>query len=234
MSKVISDLDKLKVKFKKAKRRYRQEKYQLFAETMKMVVELSSDKGALAAFAKHAGMNELKFQRDKSSLANAVFTYVVGSEQLGWKGARAAEFLHHFKKVPLDKLADAFRKYGGIEKVVALAAKEDPRRPPSSGRKADAARRKHPKVTKDEVPGHDDDWGEPIDDDGEQEPGDDDASKNGDELSEVTVRLTAALLAKLQAARPGRRVKLVGVRPPSVGRSTHELDIEEVRRLNTD
>jgi hypothetical protein len=195
---------------------------------MENVLELRSTRAALKEFVEDAGIDSKKLKKmDTNWIASAAFTFVIGNEQEGWKAARVAEFLYGFKEVPIKDLAEQMRKLGGIEKIVRLAAKEDPRRPPpSSGTKAGSARQKHAKVTKDEAPESDpdDDW---------EEPADDDASKSDHDRPEVMVRLTSALLTKLRATRPGRRVKLVGVRPTSAGPSACALEIEEVRRVRT-
>jgi hypothetical protein len=126
-------LDALKKRFAKAKKGFRLEKYDVAEETMQSVIDMRSDIDALREFVERNDLDPKKLNNTKKTwITLAAFTLVSG-ENLGWKCARVAEFLYDFKKVPINQLADQIRKLGGIEKVVRLAAKEDPRQPKGPG-----------------------------------------------------------------------------------------------------
>lgn len=224
-------LKELKQKLKEARKGYRVAKYETLQETMENVVEMRSSRVALAEFVNDAGIVSKNLKKlDANWIASAAFTFVIGKEQEGWKAARVAEFLHGFKGVPIEELAEQMRKLGGIEKIMKLAAKEDPRRVKplggvKKGGKARHADKKNPfksaKVRKEEVDEVDEmeDWGTPI-------PDNNDDHDEGDH-SRMTVRISPALRAKLIAIEKDRRVKLISVRIDSVDC----LEIEEVRQL---
>jgi hypothetical protein len=129
-NKPVEKLEALKRRLKEERKSFRLAKYDIFAETMGSVVELRSDDAALKAFVKKADIDPEKIEdTDRSWITTAAFTFVTHNEQQGWKAGRVAEFLHDKKKVPVGQLAEAIREGGGIEKIVRVAAEEDPRRP---------------------------------------------------------------------------------------------------------
>jgi hypothetical protein len=120
-------LEALKKRLKKARKGFRLEKYDVAEEVMQSVIEMRSDIDALKEFVERNGLDPKKLNNtNKNWITLAAFTFVSG-ENLAWKCARVAEFLYDFKKVPINQLADQIRKLGGIEKIVRIAAKEDPR-----------------------------------------------------------------------------------------------------------
>jgi hypothetical protein len=126
-------LEELKRRLKKAKKGFRLTKYDIAEETMQSVIDMRSDTDALKEFVERNDIDPKKLNNaNKSWITLAAFTFVSG-EDLGWKCARVAEFLYDFKKVPVNQIAEKIRRVGGIEKIVRLAAEEDPRQLKDTG-----------------------------------------------------------------------------------------------------
>ena len=124
-------LEKLKLKLSKAKKGFRLTKYDIVEGTMESVIDMRSDTDELKEFVERNDIDPKKLNNpNKNWITLAAFTFVSGEDQ-GWKCARVAEFLYDFKKVPINQIAEEIRKLGGIEKIVRLAAEEDPRRLPN-------------------------------------------------------------------------------------------------------
>jgi hypothetical protein len=193
-------LDKLKLKFKEATKGFRLTKYDVVQETLESVIEMKSDTDALKEFVER---NDIDPKIPKNAITLAAFTFVSG-KNLGWKCVRVAEFLYDFKKVPINKLAEQIRKLGGIEKIVKLAAEEDPRQVKDPG----GVKKKRGK------------WGKaprgPLKAASADADQDDDPNDEGDsstlEEGTMVVGINADLSAKLEEAAEGERVKLIVMR----------------------
>jgi hypothetical protein len=127
MASPADNLDSLRLLRQKEDRRFRERQYQDAQDVMKNVVQMWLKPRELEEFVKRNGISPEKSKKKKRGwLIYAAFEVVFGAAS--WKPARGTEFLHQFKKVPVDQLAGQIRKSGGFEKLVALASKEDPRR----------------------------------------------------------------------------------------------------------
>jgi hypothetical protein len=226
-------LEKLKRTYKKAKKGFRLAKYDMVQGTMESVVEMRSDADALKEFVERNDIDPKKLDSpDKNWITVAAFTFVSG-ENLGWKCVRVAEFLYDFKKVPINELAEQLRKLGGIEKVVSLAAEEDPRQLKDPGgikkgsKASSAVKKSSLKSTnaRKEITGDDADGAEDWD-----APGDDDDPPSGED-SQIAVRISPALRTKLLAIKSRRRVKMIGVRIDTNDWLDVVLEVRDVRRL---
>jgi hypothetical protein len=227
-------LEELKRRLNKAKKGFRLEKYDITEETMESVINMRSDTTALKEFVERNDIDPKKLTNaNRSWITSAAFTFVSNGEEQGWKCARVAEFLYDFKKVPINQLAEQIRKLGGIEKIVRLAAEEDPRQLKNpggikKGSKARSAVKKNPfksanahkASTGDDADGAED-WDGPGDD----------AGPPGGEDSQIAVRISPALLAKLLAIKSKRRVKMIGVRIDTDDWVDVALEVQDVRRL---
>jgi hypothetical protein len=151
---------------------------------MQNAVKMKSDRVVLKAFVERAGLDPKKLNNpNKNWILPAAFTFVTHNEKQGWKGARVVEYLHSVKNVPIKDLAEQIRKLGGIERIVDLAAKEDPRRVKplggiqKGGKVRSAANKNLIKAVnvREESNGNDvdetDDWDVMIDDDDHDENG---------------------------------------------------------------
>jgi hypothetical protein len=229
----ISPADKLEAlrrKSAKQKKSFRISKYENAQGTMQSVLEMRSDSDALMEFIERYDMTSEKLKgKNNSWITSTAFTFVFG-EKLGWKCARAAEFLYDFKKVPIDQLAEQIRKLGGFEKIVRLAAKEDPRRaaPPATAKKKleSNSEKKNSAFksanVKETQSSDDDDWDPPTPRNVSKRPPDED--------NQIIVRMSPELHAKFMATKAGRRVKLVGPRIDNVWFDA-VLDVEKLRLL---
>ena len=226
-------LEKLKHKLSNAKKGFRLTKYDIVEGVMQSVIDMRSDADALKEFIQRNGIGPKKLNNpDKSWITVAAFTFVSG-EELGWKCARVAEFLYDIKKVPIDQIAEQIRKLGGIEKIVRLAAEENPRQLKDpvgikKGRKASSAVKKkllkfakaRKESTGDDADGVDD-W---------DAPGDVDDPPGGKD-SQIAVRISPALRTKLLTIKKKRRVKVIGVRIDADDWPDAVLEVQDVRRL---
>jgi len=225
-------LEELKLRLKKAKKGFRLTKYDIVEETMESVINMRSDADALKEFIERNDIDPKKLKHaNKSWITLAAFTFVSSGEDQGWKCARVSEFLYDFKKVPINKLAKQIRKLGGIEKIVRLAAEEDPRQlkdPGDSkkGSKDSSAVKKSSLKTADAHKESTDDDADGVEDWDAQ--GDDDNPPD-DEESQIAVRISPALRTKLLAIKSKRRVKLIGVRIDTDGWLDVVLEVQEVR-----
>jgi hypothetical protein len=226
-------LEKLKHKLSKAKKGFRLTKYDIVEGTMESVIDMRSDTDALKEFVQRNGIEPKKLNSaNKSWITLAAFTFVSG-EDLGWKCARVAEFLYDVKKVPINQIAERIRKLGGIEKIVRLAAEENPRqlKDPGGikkgGKASSAVKKKSLKFAKarKESTGDDADGADDWDALGDV----DDAP--GGEDSQIAVRINPALRTKLLAIEVKRRVKVIGVRIDADDRLDAVLEVQDVRRL---
>ena len=197
-------LDKLKLKFKEAKKGFRLTKYDVVQEILESVIEMKSDTDALKEFVDRNDIDPKKLKNAKKNwITLAAFTFVSG-KNLGWKCVRVAEFLYDFKKVPINKLAEQIRKLGGIEKIVKLAAEEDPRqvKDPGGVKKKGGKGGKGPR--------------RPLKAASADADQDDDPNDEGDsstlEEGTMVVGINADLSAKLEQVAVGERVKLIGTR----------------------
>lgn len=231
----VDKLEDLGRRLKKARKGFRQTKYDIYQETMENAVKMKSDGAALKAFVKRAGIDPKKLKSPNTSwITPAAFTFVTHNEQQGWKGARVAEFLIDFKKVPISKLSEHMRKLGGIEKIVKFAAKEDPRQIKHPGHikkggKALSVAKKNPfksakahKESADADVERTEDWDTPGDD----------ADQAGSEHSQIAIRISPALRAKLLAIESKRRVEMIGVRIDTDDWLDDVLEVQEVRGLS--
>jgi hypothetical protein len=200
---------------------------------MAEVVRLRSDKDALEAFVVAAGIERSESEsQNKKWITLAAVSFVTHNKQLAWKGARVLEYLYDTKKVPLNKLASRIRNQGGIEKIVKIAAEEDPRhrKDPGGvkkGSKTIPAPKKNPFKSANagkERAGDDADGAKDWD-----EPRDEENPSGGDD--QITVRISSALSAKLLAIKPKRRVKVIGMRVDKEDWSDIVLEVQDVRRL---
>jgi hypothetical protein len=209
-----SPADKLEIlgqRLTKAKKGFRRTKYDIYEETMEQVIEMRSDPAALEDFVKRAGINSKKLKSSNASwIAPAAFTFVTHNEQQGWKGARAAEFLHDFMKVPIGELAEQMRKLGGIEKIVNLAAKEDPRQlkdPGGTKKGGKAGLGKGPRRPLKAASA-----GEYISGEDSNDEPDDKPDSSTLEEGTMVVGINADLSAELEQIAVGEPVKLIGTR----------------------
>jgi hypothetical protein len=203
-------------RLKKATVGYRHDKYGIFQDTMASVVAMRSDSKELKKFLECASIEGKKVNGAKKTwITEAAFSFVCRNEKQGWKAARVMEFLHDVKKVPIDELADQMKKLGGIERIVRMAAKEDPRKPSGEEDDNTSSNEDHETSSNED---YDDAWDEPTD--GE--------SEEGKNYSQVVIRMNSTSLAKLRSTKADRRVKLIGVRL-NVGDAL--LLVDAVRRM---
>jgi hypothetical protein len=202
-------LEALKKRFKKARKGFRLEKYDVVEQTMQSVVEMRSDIDELKEFVERNDIDPKKLDNtDKKWITLVAFTFVSG-ENLGWKCARVAEFLYDFKKVPINQLAEQIRKLGGIEKIVRLAAEEDPRqlKDPGGIKKKGSKAGKGPRRPLKAASADEHISGVDQDDD----PGDKPGSSTIDDGT-MLVGINGALRAELEEVAEGESVELIVTR----------------------
>lgn len=230
----VHELKKLKRQFKKERKGYREAKYQILASAMAEVVKLRSDEDELEAFIAATGAERPTVERQSRSwITVAAVSFVTHNRQLAWKGARVLDYLYDIRKIPLDNLAQEIREQGGIEKILKIAAEDDPRREEQNetdqeeseaeqeeneggqGEEAEPSRRKPKKrglgaKSENKAP---------------------DISEYSSEQSEIAISISPELRTKLDGIRVGRRVKLIGVRAEKADWVDIMLDVQEVRLL---
>jgi hypothetical protein len=221
-------LEELKLRLKKARKGFRLKKYDVAEETMQSVIEMRSDIDALKEFVERNDIDAKKLNNtNKNWITLAAFAFVSG-ENLGWKCARVAEFLYDFKKVPINHLAEQIRKLGGIEKIVRLAAEEDPRqlKGPCGIKKAGKSglgkgphRPLKAASTDEDVSGKD----------SNDEP-DDEADSSTLKKGTMLIRIDADLIAELKKVAVEEPAKLIGTRTGGWGEPCL-FEVEKVIRV---
>jgi type IV secretory pathway VirB10-like protein len=124
------NLDRIRLEISKAKKGFRDKKYDGIQETFQTVIEMKNSADALNEFLVRNKIDVKRCKRignvKRGWITLAAFVFVFG-EGPGRKYARAAEFLYDVRKVQADQIASELKKHWGISKVNAVAAKEDPR-----------------------------------------------------------------------------------------------------------
>jgi hypothetical protein len=233
----LKKLKKLKREYSDEKEGYHYRQYDILGETMAIVVGIRSDEPAVKAFLRLSGKKipPAKSKKVEDWLTAAVVAYVTAAKsqnavKLAWKRARVLDHLHDVHGIPPEEIADQIRSRGGIESIAKEAIKENPRRPKAEKRKEkeSSAAKKNPfksanarkESTDDDVDGAED-WDAPGDD----------ADPPGGDDSQIAVRISPALRAKLLAIKPNRRVKMIGVRIDADDWPDVVLEAQDVRRL---
>jgi hypothetical protein len=112
---------------------------QTMAGAMKLALELQADKANLKSFLVLAKQNQPKGENidSLSWIVRKVMIFATGAgsesaKKLALKRARGAEYVHVDLAIPIKKMPQKIKEMGGIEKIVKLAAKKDPRRAAAS------------------------------------------------------------------------------------------------------
>jgi hypothetical protein len=188
-SKLVRDLKIISSDFSHIKREYRGGIYEIMGRTMPIVVQLRNDKAALRNFTRIAKIAPKLIGNLNSPawITNAVMSFVMkvkskNTRKLAWKRARALDYLYDIKKTPLAKIAKALKKAGGVEKIVRLAGKKNPRRPNNAISEED------PKIN--------------------SSPG----NSPSDATSCIFVKIKGPDLKKVTGLSPNKKVRLIGKR----------------------
>jgi hypothetical protein len=215
----VDELEKLAERRKKATKGYRRALHEIIAETMRNVAIMRSDAAALQEF-----VGRYKFAPNESGgdawITSAAFNVVHPVEKEAWKWARVACFLHDFKVVPIESLAEEIHNLGGIAAVVGLAAKQDPRRAEAKVKKPARTKlaRRRPGTKKV----------------GSAATGENDRGPTDDELAdeEIVLRVDSNCRVQLSAMPTDQRVEIIAVVVHQDELSGALLAIERVRRLD--
>jgi hypothetical protein len=186
---------------------------------MAEVVKLRSDEDALEAFIVATGAERPTVQsQSRSWITVAAVSFVTHNRQLAWKGARVLDYLYDVRKIPLDNIAQEIREQGGIEKILKIAAEEDPRREEVNETDEEEAAKPSRETPNKHGLGR---KGKPEN----KEP---DTSEDSTEESEIAVSISPDLRTKLDGIKIGRRVKLIGVRAEQADWLDVMLEVQEV------
>lgn len=223
----VHELKKLKRQFQKERKGYREAKYQILASAMAEVVKLRSDEDELEAFIVATGAERPTVEsQSRSWITVAAVSFVTHNRQLAWKGARVLDYLYDVREISLDNIAQEIREQGGIEKILKIAAEEDPRREEAN------------ETDEEENEAHQEEEAEPSCGKPKKrglgpksETKAPDISEDSSEQSEIAVSISPELRTKLDAIKVGRRVKLIGVRAEQADWVDIMLDVQEVRLL---
>jgi len=188
MHRTVKYIKKLRRRYAKEEAGWREKEYAIMADAMAKVLELRDDPHALDEFLELAGIKRPSGAKSRKQdwITLEVIAYVIGAtsqhaRDLAWKRARALDYLHDVKEVPVDKIAKAIKEAGGIEALVNEAAANDPRKVKSSAAKS----LKRGRVTSDDQPeeneNQDDDEKNENDDDDENGEQDDDEQQDSNE-----------------------------------------------------
>jgi len=235
----LKKLKKLKTEYKNELKGYRYRQYEILANTMAIVVELRSDDSAVRAFLRLSGKKSppAKCKNVEDRLTAAVVAYVTAAKsgnalKLAWKRARVLDYLYDVHAISPEMIADEIRSRGGIEAIAKDAMKEKPRRPKAEkgkekAKSATAKRSLVKSASAEKLSFNDeaDDWDAPIPDSGRD--------RLGGEDTEIKVRISPELRAKLMAIKADRRVKLISVRIDTDDCLDVVLEATAVRRLAT-
>jgi hypothetical protein len=141
----VEKLRKLRRQFKAKRTGYHGHVHETMARAMGVILKLRSSNRSLRRFLKLTKVERTVSRDDQSQswITQAVMVYVTdakseNAKKLAWKRARVLDHLHDFHGVPVEKIAAEIRKRGGVEAVVRLAAKENPRRPSKAIAKEDS------------------------------------------------------------------------------------------------
>lgn len=126
---LLSGLDRIRLEFRCLDQGYRLSLYQLMADAMSIALAIEADPESNKDF--------LKRVEQKSDAVYGAMIFITeakseGARKKAWKGARALRYLVEEVSVPLDKIPEAMRERGGVEKLARLAAQGQPRRKPSA------------------------------------------------------------------------------------------------------
>jgi hypothetical protein len=143
------------------------------------------------------------------------------------------DHLYDDHAIPPERIAEAIQSRGGLEAVASSAAKVNPRRSKSADgikirEKSSSSSKKNPfKSSKgdqakkgDDIDGTED-WDAPGED----------AAPPDEEDSEIVVRISPALRAKLLAIKSPQRVKMIAARIDTDDWLEVVLEAEDVRRI---
>jgi hypothetical protein len=196
----IAQLEELKRRYKQELKGFRRAKYGIMEEAMGAAVELRSNEPELKKFAVLAKANVKEMTTDNELITRAAVEFVIPGK-LSWKAARVLNYLHDFKGVPIDELAEKLEELGGIEKLVRAAAREQPRRTKELVEPERATISALQRALPVKIP--------VISKVSFRKPKN---SKKAPATSTISVSISSALLAKLKLVEIGRRIKLVGAR----------------------
>lgn len=126
---LLSGLDRIRLEFRCLDQGYRLSLYQLMADAMSIALAIEADPESNNEFLKHV--------EQESDVVYAAMIFITeakseGARKKAWKGARALRYLVEEVSVPVDKIPEAMRERGGVEKLARLAAQGQPRRKPSA------------------------------------------------------------------------------------------------------
>jgi hypothetical protein len=141
----IDKLRKLRRQFKTERTGYHGFVHETMASAMGVILKLRSSNRSLRRFLKLTKVKRTASRDDQSQswITQAVMVYVTDAKsknamKLAWKRARVLDHLHDFHGISPKKIPAQIRQRGGIEAIIRLAAKENPRRPSNAVAKEDS------------------------------------------------------------------------------------------------
>lgn len=131
---LLSRLDHIRQEYRRIDLGYRLSLYQLMADAMSIALAIEADHESKDQF--------LQSVEQKSDVVYAAMIFITeakseGARKKASKGARALRYLVEQIGVPLDKIPEAIRERGGVEKLARLAAQGQPRRKRSASKAED-------------------------------------------------------------------------------------------------
>ncbi len=126
---LIKELRQVKKDYRTLEKGYRSEQYELMARTMAVALAIKSDRATRSRFLRKFGEAESK------DVVYSAMIFMSGAKsekakKKAWKRARALSYLVDELHVSTADIPDAVKKHHGIEALVRLAARKQPRRKP--------------------------------------------------------------------------------------------------------